>query len=163
MAELSQNQTTAKFAVVQTEGPKQVKREIIFYNLDMIISVGYRVNSKRGTQFRIWATKHLRDYLLKGYLINEKRLKENEDLKLKELQQAVGLMQHALEVRRLEGYEKELLNIITDYANTWVTLYKFDSGTLDLDGNKKATKYLDYDRVKKSIHGWFRRLLGYKK
>ncbi len=159
-AELSQNRTTRKFRVVQTEGKRQVEREIEFYNLDLIISVGYRVNSKRGTQFRIWATKHLRDYLLKGYLVNEKRLKENEELKLKELQQAVGLMQQALEVKRLEGYEKELLNIITDYANTWVTLYKYDSGILAIDGQKKsAVKYLDYEQVKKSIERFRKRLV----
>lgn len=129
------------------------------YNLDAIISVGYRVNSKRATQFRIWATKHLRDYLLKGYLVNEKRLKENEDLKLKELQQAVGLMQQALSVKRLEGYEKELLNIITDYANTWLTFYQFDAGTLTLEGNKKTTKHLDYEQIKKSITRFKQRLM----
>ena len=157
-AELSQNRTTGKFPVVQTEGNREVKREIEHFNLDMIISVGYRVNSKRGTQFRIWATQHLRDYLLKGYLVNEKRLKENEETKLKELQQAVSLMQHALEVRRLSGYEKELLNIITDYANTWLTLYKFDSGSLDLEGQKKTTKYLDYDQIKKTIERFKARL-----
>ena len=162
MAELSQNRTIRNFRIVQTEGKRQVEREIEFYNLDMIISVGYRVNSKRGTQFRIWATQHLREYLLKGYLINEKRLKENEEVKLKELQQAVGLMQQALEVRKLEGYEKELLSIITDYANTWLTLYKFDSGTLDLVGSKKETKYLDYDQIKKSIERFKGRLMKTK-
>ncbi len=159
-AELSQNQTTAKFTVVQTEGEKQVKRDITFYNLDMIISVGYRVNSKRGTQFRIWATKHLRDYLLKGYLVNEKRLKENQELKLKELQQAVGLMQHALEAKRLEGYEKELLHIITDYTNTWITLNQFDSGNLTLDQvNHKSALHLDYEEIKKAIERFKTRLI----
>lgn len=158
-AELSQNRTIRKIEIVQTEGNREVKRDIEHYNLDMIISVGYRVNSKRGTQFRIWATKHLREYLLKGYLINEKRLKENEELKLKELQQAVGLMQQALEVKRLEGYEKELLNIITDYANTWLTFYQFDAGILKIDGNKRTTKYLDYDQVKKAVTRFKQRLL----
>ncbi|MEJ0021703.1 MAG: RhuM family protein [Candidatus Doudnabacteria bacterium] len=158
-AELSQNATVAFFATVQKEGNREVKREIEFYNLDMIISVGYRVNSKRGTQFRIWATQRLRDYLLKGYLVNEKRLKENEEIKLKELQQAVGLMQQALSVKRLEGYEKELLNIITDYANTWLTFYQFDAGTLALEGNKKTTKHLEYEQIKKSIVRFKQRLM----
>src|SRR3989344_1170131 len=117
-AELSQNQTTGKFPVVQIEGKKQVKREVSFYNLDMVISVGYRVNSKRGTQFRIWATKHLREYILKGYLVNEKRLKENEEVKLKELQQAVGLMQQALEARMFEGYEN-LLALLGNIGQTY--------------------------------------------
>ncbi len=161
-AELSQNRTTRNFRVVQNEGKRTVERDLEHYNLDVIISVGYRVNSKRGTQFRIWATQHLREYLLKGYLVNEKRLKENEEVKLKELQQAVGLMQQALEARKLEGYEKELLSIITDYANTWLTLYKFDSGTLDLEGNKKEAKYLDYEQIKKSIERFKARLVKNK-
>ena len=159
-AELSQNRTTRKFRVVQTEGKREVNRELEHYNLDMIISVGYRVNSKRGTQFRIWATQRLRDFLLKGYLINEKRLQENQQLKLKELQQAITLMQQALEVKRLEGYEKELLHIITDYTNTWITLNEFDKGDLKLDQvTKKVVKHLDYDPVKKSIERFKTRLI----
>lgn len=137
-------------------------KPVKFYNLDFILSVGYRVNSKWATQFRIWATTHLRDYLLKGYLINEKRLKENEELKLKELQQAVGLMQEALQVRRLEGYEKELLNIITDYANTWLMFYQYDADKLPLEGSKKAVKFLDYEQIKKSIERFKARLLKNK-
>jgi death-on-curing family protein len=159
-AELSQNRTTRKFRVVQIEGKRQVERNIEHYNLDMIISVGYRVNSKRGTQFRIWATQRLRDYLLKGYLINKKRLKENQEPNFKELQQAVSLMQQALEVKRLEGYEKELLNIITDYTNTWITLNQYDKGDLKLDQvTKKTIRYLDYEEVKKSIERFKTRLI----
>jgi prophage maintenance system killer protein len=99
---------------------------------------------------------------LKGYLINEKRLKENEELKLKELQGAVSLMQQALEVRRLEGYEKDLLKIITDYANTWLTLYKFDSGTLGIEGIKKEAKHLDHGEIKKTIERFKVRLMKEK-
>lgn len=69
--ELNQNATVAKNATVQIEAGREVKREIEYYNLDAIISVGYRVNSKQGTQFRIWATHVLRDYLLKGYALNK--------------------------------------------------------------------------------------------
>src|SRR3989344_5308431 len=121
------------------------------------------VSSKRATQFRIWATKHLRDYILKGYLINDKRLKENEELKFKELQGAISLMQQALEVHRLEGYEKDLLKIITDYTNTWLTLYNFDSGTLVLEGaKKKEIKHLDHTEVKKAIERFRTRLMKEK-
>ena len=70
--ELSKNATSEQFSVVQIEGSRSVTRKNIFYNLDAIISVGYRVNSKRGTQFRIWANKVLKDYLLKGYAINQR-------------------------------------------------------------------------------------------
>jgi hypothetical protein len=73
--ELSAAATVAKFATVQTEGGKQVTRDIEFYNLDVIISVGYRVKSQRGTQFRIWATQRLREYLVKGFTMDDERLK----------------------------------------------------------------------------------------
>lgn len=72
--ELEESATVAKNATVQMEANRTVKRELEYYNLDAILCVGYRVNSKRGTQFRQWATQRLRDYLLKGYAINEKRL-----------------------------------------------------------------------------------------
>jgi hypothetical protein len=70
--ELSQEATVAKNATVQIEAGRKVKREIEYYNLDTILSVGYRVNSKQGTQFRIWATNVLRDYLLKGYALSQR-------------------------------------------------------------------------------------------
>ena len=73
--ELSPERTVAKSATVQTEGEKQVTREIEFYNLDVIISVGYRVKSQRGTQFRIWATQRLREYIVKGFTMDDERLK----------------------------------------------------------------------------------------
>jgi hypothetical protein len=75
-SELDFSSTVAKNATVQTEGKRNITREIDYYNLDAIISVGYRVNSKQGTQFRIWATNRLKEYLIKGYSINQKRLQE---------------------------------------------------------------------------------------
>src|SRR5271170_4588246 len=77
--ELNEKATTELFSVVQTEGKRKVNRNIKYFNLDAIISVGYRVNSKRGTQFRQWATKRLKEYLIKGYAINEKRLAKTEN------------------------------------------------------------------------------------
>ena len=77
--ELSEDATVAKSATVQTEGGKQVTREIEFYNLDVIISVGYRVKSQRGTQFRIWATQRLREYIVKGFTMDDERLKNPPD------------------------------------------------------------------------------------
>ncbi|WP_340156297.1 virulence protein RhuM/Fic/DOC family protein [uncultured Winogradskyella sp.] len=76
--ELNKNATTEKYSVVQIEGKREVNRKVLFYNLDAIISVGYRVNSKRGTQFRIWANSILKDYLVQGYAINQKRLEQKE-------------------------------------------------------------------------------------
>ncbi len=74
--ELDRQATVAKNATVQIEGERTVTRQVEFYNLDAIISVGYRVNSKRGTQFRIWATKILRDHIIRGYTVNKRRLRE---------------------------------------------------------------------------------------
>ena len=76
--ELERNSTVKDYLTVQTEGKRKVKRKIEYYNLDVIISVGYRVKSKRGTQFRQWATQRLKDYLVQGYAINENRLKEKQ-------------------------------------------------------------------------------------
>ena len=77
-AELEESATTKDFLVVQKEGNRDVKRNIKHYNLDLIISVGYRVNSFRGTQFRIWATQRLKEYLLQGFILNEEKLKSGK-------------------------------------------------------------------------------------
>jgi len=78
--ELEENSTCAKIAQVQQEGNRQVRREILYYNLDVIISVGYRVNSHRGTQFRIWATQRLKEYLIKGFVLDDERLKSGNQM-----------------------------------------------------------------------------------
>lgn len=93
--ELIQESTVAKYATVQIEAGRKVKREIEYYNLDAIISVGYRVNSKQGTQFRIWATKVLKDHLLKGYSVNQRINKlENKFDKLNEKVEQIDLEIH---------------------------------------------------------------------
>ncbi len=74
--ELDREATVAKFATVQTEGSREVSRDVEFFNLDVIISVGYRVKSHRGTQFRIWATQRLREYIVKGFTLDDERLKQ---------------------------------------------------------------------------------------
>jgi hypothetical protein len=98
----------AFFATVQNEGGRQVEHQIEYFNLDAIISVGYRVNSKRGTQFRIWATNVLRDHLVRGFTLNEKRLGEQEQ-KLVDLRRTVGLLEKTLvrrrHVHRLSGWQ----------------------------------------------------------
>jgi hypothetical protein len=93
--ELNRETTVAFFATVQNEGGRQVERQIEYFNLDAIISVGYRVNSKRGTQFRIWATNVLREHLVRGFPLNEKRLREREQ-KLSDLHRTVGLLEKTL-------------------------------------------------------------------
>jgi death-on-curing family protein len=94
--ELDRNSTVAKNATVQIEAKREVKREIDYYNLDAIISVGYRVNSKRGTQFRQWATKRLKDYLIEGVAINEKRL-EQKNKEIQVLHDGIRILSRAIE------------------------------------------------------------------
>lgn len=89
--ELDENSTCAKIAQVQEEGGREIKRQIKYYNLDLIIAVGYRVNSIRGTEFRMWANKILKEYLIKGYSMNEKLLR-NQNEKLTDLKESIKLL-----------------------------------------------------------------------
>ncbi len=161
-AELSQNQTTRKFRAVRKEGLKEVEREVGYYNLDVIISVGYRVRSKRGTQFRIWATQRLRDYIVKGFVVNENRLnelKKEHDLQLTELRQTARLFQNLIEAQKATGYEKELLSIISDYATTWAVLNLYDKGELKIqDVSKKQARCLKHEEIQKTILQFKKRL-----
>ena len=165
-AELSQKATVSKMETVQNEGGRAVKRTVEYYNLDMIISVGYRVSSQKATQFRIWATARLKEYLLKGYAVNKDRLqqlKAEHNAQMKELQDTVKLFQNVLESQRSFGYEKDLLQVITDYTNTWAILHLYDSDQLSLDQvKKKPGKMLDYIKVQESIASFKRRLMAKK-
>lgn len=100
-----------------------------FYNLDAIISVGYRVNSKRATQFRIWATKTLKEYVVRGYAVNEKRLLETK-AKSAQLQNAVAFLQRKSKAALLAGQEKEILDLLGLYAKTLTILDEYDKGAL---------------------------------
>ncbi len=155
-AELSRNSVVAKNATTAADGKIYT---VDYYNLDMIISVGYRVNSKRGTKFRMWATQRLRDYLLKGYAINKDKLRDDNLSKVKELQSAVQVIQTAIRNKQLKGYEKEVLEIITEYANTWTTLYQYDEELLiPTQTTKKTLWALDYDKISTSIQRFRERL-----
>ena len=128
--ELRRDPTIRKFRIVQKEGKREVERKIDHYNLDVIISVGYRVQSKRGTQFRIWATNVLRDHLVKGYTLNEKRLQESRH-RLKELEAAVELVEKAKSLKALSVSETAgLLTVITEYTRSWVLLHQYDARAL---------------------------------
>ena len=122
-------------------------RKMHLYNLDIIISVGYRVNSKRATQFRIWATNVLRHHIVKGFTINQKRLKTQNFARLGELEKAVGLLKNAMQNKQLSQSEAAgLLSVISDYANSWILLQKYDKGELEVKKSKiKAIKSIIYD------------------
>ena len=106
--ELSKKSTCAKIAQVAADGKI---RKMNLYNLDMIISVGYRVNSKQATHFRIWATKVLKQHLIKGYTINEKRLLQTQN-RLKELQSVIDFLQKKSKYQLLTDQEKEILDLL---------------------------------------------------
>lgn len=126
-AELDKSGTVAKFATVQTEGTRQVERRVEHYNLDVIISVGYRVKSLQGTQFRIWATQRLKDYLVQGYAINQQRFDNNAE----ELQQALRLIQKAAKSPELTAEAgSELVDIVSRYTQTFLWLQRYDEGLL---------------------------------
>jgi prophage maintenance system killer protein len=123
--ELDQNSTVAKNATVQIEGGRQVIRELEFYNLDVIISIGYRVNSKVGTHFRQWATQRLKDYLIKGYAVNQERLSQ--------LQQSFQLIREAaLSEDFSKSQVKEIIDVLADYAIGLDILDGYDKQNLEL-------------------------------
>jgi len=126
--ELRASATTENSSVVQTEGKRRVTRRVKLYNLDVIISVGYRVKSRRGTQFRIWATRTLREHLLRGYTLNERRLREKG---LGEMEEAVGLLARTLTANALVTSEGEaVLDVVHRYARSWRLLVEYDERRL---------------------------------
>ncbi len=143
--ELLRKSTVAKFATVQTEGDREIKRMIDFFNLDVIISVGYRIKSQRGTQFRMWANSILKDYLIKGYSINEKRL-SSENEQLRGLQKSVKLLGNVVNYKELSTEEsKGLLKIISDYAYALDILDQYDYQNLKISNTSGREIYkLEY-------------------
>lgn len=150
--ELNEKATTEVFSVVQKEGKRQITRNIKHFNLDAILSVGYRVNSKQGTQFRQWATQRLKDYLIKGYAINEKRIKETEG-KYAELKQTIALLDKVCQSKQLTGNEaKGLLNVLSDYAFALDILDQYDHQTLTIKKTKDKELYkITYTEAVKAI------------
>ena len=128
--ELEKISTVKDFLTVQQEGQRSVKRQVTYYNLDMIISVGYRVKSQRGVKFRIWANKVLKDYIVRGYAINNKiKIKQYEELK-----QTVKLLSNVIQNKELTVDESQgLLQVITDYTYALDTLDRYDYQQLTVE------------------------------
>jgi death-on-curing family protein len=143
--ELDKNATVKESLTVQKEGKRTVKRKIEYYNLDVIISVGYRVKSIRGTQFRQWATQRLRDYLVQGYAVNQKRLEQ--------LQQTIQLISQGGNTETLQLQEaKGLLEIIGSYTHSFVLLNRYDSNNLTTGKlSENITYEIQYDEAKAAI------------
>ncbi len=165
--ELDREATVAKNATVQNEGGREVVRAIEYFNLDAIISVGYRVNSKRGVHFRQWATGVLRDHLVQGYTLNQQRLQEQAN-NLLEMQKVVELLSRTLERQQLvSDLGKDVLRVITDYAYALNLLDRYDHGTLQVEGTSGPAPFvLEYDEASEiiqSMKGEFDGLFGIEK
>lgn len=129
--ELVRDSVVAKNATTASDGKTYL---VEYFNLDAVISVGYRVNSKRGTQFRIWANQVLKDYLIKGYTLNEQKLKEQSE-QFNSLKQAVNLLGNVLKNKELTSDEATgLLKVVTDYSYALEILDKYDHQELVLEG-----------------------------
>lgn len=165
--ELDAEGTTEESSVVQDEGQRKVKRLLRLYNLDVIISVGYRVKSKRGTQFRRWATQVLRDHIVKGYTLNQQRLAEQSE-KLTQMQQTLHLLSRTLMNQELiSDTGNDVLKVINDYAYALTTLDRYDHGSLAIEAirDDKAV-ILDYQEgisIVNSMKGEFDGLFGLEK
>jgi len=150
--ELNEKTTTEFFSVVRKEGKRDVSRKIKYYNLDAILSVGYRVNSKRGTLFRQWATARLKDYLIKGYALNEKRLQQVSQ-NLRQLETVVNQIQLIGNSQQLQLTEvKGLLEILSNYTKSFVLLNQFDGNKLVSEKlNENITYEIQYREAKAAI------------
>ena len=156
--ELDKNRTWKKNFQVRTEGKRKVTREINMYNLDAIISVGYRVNSKKATDFRIWATKVLHNYLTKGVAVNERRLKSLDSKRLKEVESMMGVVRRLITRYSLDAGEANgVLEVISKYSTSFETLEEYDNGFIDLSGlnakNPKKEKKLTPEFAEEVIAG----------
>lgn len=153
--ELSRKATVKESLTVQKEGKRQVSRKIQHYNLDVIISVGYRVKSIRGTQFRQWATTRLKDYLVKGYAVNEQRLKASQQ-QLTDLKKSMRLLETVVKRKQLTSHEAVgLLKVVTAYSHALDLLDKYDHQQLKIpSGKKEIVKKLTYGEAIKQIRIW---------
>jgi len=148
--ELDKESTWREVRQVQKEGDKEVSRKIVIYNLDVIISVGYRVKSKVGIEFRKWATSKLKEYLLKGYSIN-KELLEGQQSRILELEQSLNQL-HDQAIQEQKILTAGFLNIITDYSKSFELLRKYDSEQLSTEGLSSEIIYIiNYQEVKEAI------------
>ena len=152
--ELDKDSTVRKFRTVQMEGKRAVERNRVHYNLDVIIAVGYRVNSKQGTQFRIWATQRLKDFLVQGYAINEARLSQKQQ-EVQTLRDGIRILSRAIELKAID----QNLDWLNHFAKGLELLDDYDHENLDKKGlTKRHANYpelADYKEVIQSMKSDF--------
>ena len=156
--ELFKEATCSKMEQVQIEGSRKITRKMDFYNLDAIIAVGYRVNSKKATSFRRWATSILKDYMIKGYVVNQKRL----DVLNKTIQIQSRMLASTLGIE-----EKEVLNVVEAYSNALSLLDDYDHGCVSKPKGKNSIYQLTYEECRILIdsmgYGGFSSVFGVEK
>ena len=151
--ELKEKEVCANFAHTTEHGAIQGKtqtKNVKYYNLDVIISVGYRVKSQQGTKFRIWSNKVLKEYLIKGYALNKNKLQKQ---KLQELDNTLKLIRSSIEQKLISADEaKGFVDIVSNYAKSWALLQGYDEQTLNEVVSSKEERFiLDYDEAKDAI------------
>jgi len=144
--ELKEGSTIRKFRIVQKEGGRNVEREVNHYNLDAILSVGYRVNSKTATRFRQWATKTLRSHIVEGYTINRPRIKDNYNAFMKVVSDVQAVLPEHVTLD-----PKAMLDLVKEYAVTWVSLDAYDKEELKSVGATKRSVKLSSDELLEAI------------
>lgn len=145
--ELSKKATCSKMEQVRKEGSRTVKRSLEIYNLDAIISVGYRINSLAGTRFRQWATKTLRQHITQGYTVNKKRIAQNLDQFLKAVNEVKALLPAESSVDM-----RSVLNLVNTFAKTWLSLEAYDSAKLPKSGLSKEEVLFTAEELSEAIH-----------
>ena len=150
--ELEKGATCKEYLQVQTEGKRKVTRKVKYYDLDVIISVGYRVHSKRGTAFRIWARQIIKDYLVKGYAVNE-RIRHEQ---IGELRQLVGMLGRTIQNQPVISTDETtaLFEVVTDYTYALDTLDNYDYERLSIDKTTKEEPFhATYENAMEAING----------
>src|SRR3990167_5638127 len=154
--ELNENAVVKESLTTAADGKNY---KIKYYNLDVIISVGYRVKSKQGTQFRIWANKILKEYLVQGYVLDQERLKKQKQ-QIKELEKTLVLFQQAQSEALNQSEASGLLSVLTDYTHAFIMLNQYDTGNFPEDGlNTNITCEIEYDAAIQAINDLKNRLI----
>ena len=148
--ELDESLTSAKIALVRLEGSRKIEREVVHYNLDIILSVGYRVKSHLATEFRKWATSKLKEYLLQGYAINQNLLQSRTE-KIKELESKIDDLNESV-FQNQKQITEGFLSIIEHYSRSFELLNRYDTEELSMDGLNEVVIYtINHEDVRKAI------------
>ena len=155
--ELNRASTVAKIATVQIEGQREITRKIEYFNLDVILSVGYRIDSNQATRFRIWATKTLKQHLLQGYTINKKSIGSNYQKFMQAVENVKALLPAESSVSA-----KDVLELINIFASTWFSLNAYDTKNFPQKGASKKLVYFTGEELTIALQDLKRTLIAKK-